>query len=431
MRFRKFRRVTLARSWMIGIRVMCVALFIALAGQALQPARTFAAGETITLTPNSGIVGSSFTITGSGFTTNPVTVYFNGNLLGSATVSGGSLLNATFHVPNVTANSAYNVAVYTPSGLAMGFSKSATFTVTGPGSTLGNLGLTKFIQTVSGFTACPIGGGCTIQNQAGAVVTYAIQYQNTANAPIGQLTITDTLQPGQVLVSASAGCVASALVTVTCTVTNVPASPLNGSTNNVIITTRPANGFAGVVTNQACASEVGFVGQACSNTTYLTISGNVLGTGMQICGLVSFYTAPSLFGNSYGVITIGGQTFTIAPNAQITGTITTAAPNNNVCITFAFVNQAATVLIATPNLASVNVVCGVLTVFSIATSSITVGGIAYPATSSVMFGSTFVLGQTYCFLIQNNTIVGVLTGISTEAHAVVGGGYHRNRMIAE
>ena len=42
------------------------ALFVALAGQALQPARTFAAGETIMLTPSSGAVGSTFTITNLG-----------------------------------------------------------------------------------------------------------------------------------------------------------------------------------------------------------------------------------------------------------------------------------------------------------------------------------------------------------------------------
>lgn len=431
----------MARSWVIGIRIMCMALFLALAGQALQPARTFAAGETISLSPSSGIVGSTFTISGSGFTTSSVSVYFGGNLLGSATVGGGSLVNATFHVPNVTANQAYAIVVYTPSGPAAGFSQSATFTVVGPGSpgpggTLGNLGLTKFIQTGSGFTTCPSGGGCTVQNQPGATETYAIQYQNTANAPIGQLTITDTLQPGQLFVSASPGCVAgapapsTAVVTVTCTAANVPASPLNGSTNNVTITTRPADGFAGVLTNQACASEANFVGQACSNTTYLTVSGTVVSTGTQICGPVSAYTPPSLFSNSYGLIQINGQTITIAPNAQITGTITTAPPNNNVCITFAFVNQAATVLTVTPNLASANVVCG-LTFFSMGASTITVGGIVYPVTNSVMTGNLLLSGQTYCFLLQNTTIVGVLSGIPTEAHATVSGGYHGNRMIAE
>jgi hypothetical protein len=413
-----------------------MAVFIALAGQALQPARTFAAGETISLSPSSGIVGSTFTITGSGFTTSSVNVYFNSSLLGSATVSGGSLVNATFHVPNVTANQAYSVVVYTPSGAAMGFSKSATFTVTGPGGTLGNLGLSKFIQTIAGFSACPNGGGCTVQNQPGAAETYAIQYQNTANAPIGQLTITDTLQSGQVLVSASPGCVAGVpapMVTVTCTIGNVPASPLNGSTNSVTITTQPTSGFTGVVTNQACASELGFVGQACSNTTYLTVSGNVVSTGTQICGLVTAYTAPSIFTNSYGSITIAGQTFTLAPNAQISGTFSTTSPNNNVCITFAFVNQAATALTVTPNLASVNVICGVVSAVSPATSSITVGGIAYLTLNSVMVGNAFTIGLNYCFLIQNNTIVGVLTGVPTAAHpsASVGGGSYRNRMIAE
>jgi uncharacterized repeat protein (TIGR01451 family) len=436
MKSQTFRRMTLARSWVIGIRIICMALFIALAGQVLQPARTFAAGETITLTPSSGAVGSTFTITGSGFTTSPVSVFFNGNLLGSASVVNGSLSNATFHVPNVAA-AQYNVVVFTTSGAAMGFSNGATFTVTGAGTALGNLGLSKFVQTASGFNACANGGGCTVQNTAGATETYAVQYQNTANAAIGQLTITDTLQSGQLFVSASSGCVAGApapgtgLVTVTCTVNNVPASPLSGSTNHVLITTRPASGFTGVLTNQACATEAGFVGQACSNTTYLTVSGNVVSTGTQICGLVSAFTAPSAFSNTYGQITIGGQSFTIAPTAQITGTISTAAPSNNVCITFAFVNQAATVLTVTPNLASANVVCGVLTVFSTTTSTITVGGIAFPATSTVMGTTGFVLGQTFCFLVQNNTIVGVLTGIPTAAHVVAAGGYHRSQMMAE
>jgi hypothetical protein len=420
----------LKRSWMAAVRLVCLALFIAVAGQALQPARTFAAGEAITLTPNSGTVGSSFTVSGSGFAPGSKSVYFGGVFLGNANVVGTSLSNATFQVPNVQTTGVYSVDVVSgPSN----FSQSANFTVVAGSNSLGNLGLSKFVQTSSGFTACPNGGGCTIQNGSGATETYAIQYQNTANAAISQLTITDTLQAGQTFVSASTGCVASTTspVTVTCTVSNVPASPLNGSTNNVTITTRPATGFTGVITNQACASELNFVGQACSNTTYLTVGGTTVGTGTQICGLVTLYTPPSPFTNSYGLVTIGGQTFTIAPTAQISSTITTASPNNNVCITFTFVNQAATVLTVTPNLATANVVCGVLTVFSPGTTSITVGGIAYPALSSVMTGNSFVLGQTYCFLIQNNIIVGVLTGVPTEAHATAMGGYHYNRMIAE
>jgi uncharacterized repeat protein (TIGR01451 family) len=420
----------LKRSWIAGIRVVCLALFIAVAGQTLQPAHTFAAGEAITLTPNSGAVGSSFTVTGGGFVTSPVGIYFNGTFLGSANVVGGNLVNATFQVPNVPANHTYSVAV--ASG-AFNFSQSANFTVLASGSTLGNLGLSKFIQTSSGFTACPNGGGCTIQNSSGASETYAIQYQNTANAPIAQLTISDTLQAGQTFVSASAGCVASTTspVTVTCTVANVPASPLNGSINSVTITTRPTTGFAGVITNQACATELGFVGQACSNTTYLTIGGTSVATGTQICGVVTFYMPPSPFANAYGLVTIGGQTFTIAPTAQISSTITTTSPNNNVCIRFTFVNQAATVLTVTPNLATANVICGVLTVVSPSTASMVVGGIAYPTLSSVMTTTALVLGQTYCFLLQNGTIVGVLTGTPTEAHAASNGGYHVNRMIAE
>lgn len=410
---------------------MCLALCVAVAGQILQPAHTFAAGEAITLTPSSGTVGSSFTVNGSGFTTSLVSVYFNGSFLGNAGVSGGNLVNATFQVPNVAPNHVYSVAV--ASG-PLNFSQSANFTVLASTNSLGNLGLSKFVQTSSGFTSCPNGGGCTIQNVAGATETYAIQYQNTANAPIAQLTITDTLQAGQNFVSASTGCSASATspVVVTCTVSNVPASPLNGSTNSVVITTRPATGFAGVLTNQACATELGFVGQACSNTTYLTVSGTTaVGTGTQICGLVTSFTAPSLFTNSYGLITIGGQTFTIAPNAQISSTITTQSPGNNVCITFTFVNQAATVLTVTPNLATANVVCGVLTLVTPGTSTIAVGNISYPALNVVMTGTTLILGQTYCFLIQNNIIVGVLTGVPTEAHASAGGGYHRGLMIAE
>lgn len=427
----------LSRSWVISIRLLFTALLVVVAGQTLQPTHTYAAGETITLTPNSGAVGSTFTITGSGFTTSSVTVYFNGGLLGTATVSSGSLVNATFHVPNVAANQAYNVVVYTASGAATGFSQGATFTVVGAGSSLGNLGLTEYIQTASGFSSCPANGGCTVQNQAGATETYALQYQNTANAPITQLTVIDTLQAGQVFVSASSGCVAGApaattgLVTVSCTVSNVPASPLNGSTNSFIVTTSPSTGFAGVITNAACATEAGFVGQACSNTTYLTVGGASVGTGTQICGLITAYTPPSLFSNAYGFITIGGQSFTIAPNAQINGSISTAAPNNNVCITFAFANQAATVLTVSSNLASVNVVCGVLTAFSPSTATITVGGITYSAVSTVMSSNAFLYGQTYCFLIQNNTIVGVLTGTPTSVHVSLGAGNSRSQMIAE
>ena len=423
----------MTKSGVVGIRLVLTIFFIALACLAIQPTRTLAANETITLSPTSGVVGSTFTISGSGFTTSSVTVYFGGVLLGSASVVGGSLSNATFQVPNVPTNQPYTVIVNTPTG----YSHGATFTVLASGTALANLSLSKYIQTGSGYSSCPNGAGCTIQNTAGATETYLIQYQNTANAQIAQLTITDTLQPGQSFVSASSGCVASApapvtgLVTVTCTVVNVPASPLVGSTSSVAITTAPTNGSAGVVTNSACATESGFVGQACSNTTYLTITASTFSNGTQICGSVTAYTAPSLFTNSYGLITIAGQTFTIAPNAQITGGITTVAPANNVCITFSFVNQAATVLTVTPNLASANVVCGVLTAISPTMSTITVGGYTYSAVSSVLVANAYAYGQNYCFLLQNNTIVGVLTGVPTAAHQSSVGSYRGHQMIAE
>ena len=146
---------------------------------------------------------------------------------------------------------------------------------------------------------------------------------------------------------------------------------------------------------------------------------------------MTFYTAPSPFANSYGLVTIGGQTFTIAPSAQISSPITTASPNNNVCITFTFVNQAATVLTVTPNLATANVVCGVLSGFSPGTGAIAVGGIGYPAISSVMTGTALVLGQSYCFLLQNSTIVGVLTGRPPKPMRLRTAGISHNRMIAE
>lgn len=425
------------RSLVIGARLLCVALLLALAGQAMQPAGALAAGETITLTPNAGPAGSSFTVTGSGFTGTSVTVYFNGTSLGTAAVMGGALTNATFTVPALPANNAYPVQVLSAAGL----SNSANFTITPLTTALGNLILSKFVQTPAGYVSCGSTMACTTTNTPGATLTYAIQYQNTANAPIGTLTITDTLQAGQTFVSGSSGCVAGAaspttgLVTVTCTVSNVPASPAAGSTSFVTITTTLASSFTGAATNQACATEAGFVGQACSNTTSVMVTTPSSFTGTtQICGAVTSYVAPT--GGTAGSITIGGQTFTIAPNATFAGSaITTTAPSNNLCITFTFTNGIATALNVSPNLALVNVVCGVFTLVTpapsaTATATVTVGGVSYTATAVAMAGTSLVNGQVHCFLVQNGVIVGVLSGIPTSASAVDAGGIRMGRMLA-
>ncbi|HEX6506987.1 MAG TPA: hypothetical protein VF221_05075 [Chloroflexota bacterium] len=430
----------MARSLLIGARYLCVALILALAIPVLQPDRTLAAGETISVTPGFGNVGSSFTVNGTGFTTSTVQVLFNGQVIGTAAVSGGALSNALFQVPNLPAGT-YGVQAYTPSGTAAGLSSSTNFTILGPGSTLANLSLSKFVQTTGGFSSCPNGGGCTLPNVSGATITYAIQYQNTANAPIGQLTITDTLPAGQTFVSASTGCVAGApapvtgLVTVTCTIVNVPASPLAGSQGFVTVSTRPVASSGTVLTNQACATEAGFVGQACSNTTYVTVTGTVTTGTMQLCGLITAYTAPSASGGTAGSITIGGQTFSIASNAGITGAaITTTAGLNNMCVTFTFVSGVATNLVVSSNLALANVVCGVIGPFTPVsggtTDTVTVGGITFSTTTAVATSMAFVTGQTYCFLIQSGAIVGVLTGIPTAATPVEHNAYRHILAIA-
>ncbi len=421
----------------IGTWLTCLALCVSLAGLASQPSGASAAGQVITVTPGAGPAGSTFTVRGSGFSSSTVAVYFAGAAIGSAAVYGGTV-DASFQVPNVPPNT-YAVALYSS---ITGYSESAPFSVTGatsptgptgPTSTLGNLIVSKYVQTNSGYSACSSGSGCSTQNMAGNTITYAVQYQNTANQTVSQLTIVDTIQPGQTVVSASTGCApgppSGSLATVICTINNVPAAPLSGSVGSVSITTQPVTSFSGVITNQACATEYGFVGQACSNTTYVTVNGTgTVGSTTQLCGTVSAYVPPSLYSNSYGSVTIGGQTFSIAPNAQMTGVAISTLPQySNVCIQFTFVNSIVTALNVTSNLAAVNEICGVLSVYSY--NTFTVGGMNYPVAPSVYSGSSFVPQATYCFLIQNGTIVGVLSGIPTAAYPVARGSHLHSLMI--
>jgi uncharacterized repeat protein (TIGR01451 family) len=423
----------LTKSTFLALRVLCLSLCLAVAGFALRPEASFASGEAIAVTPNQGPVGSLFTVSGSGFTTSTVYVYFGNTLVGTAPVTNGSIV-ASFRVPNVSA-ATYSVTVYSPT-VPAGFSQAAAFTVTTGAVLPASLSVQKYVQTSTGYTQCASSGGCTIQNAAGNTITYGIQYQYVSSASVTQLVVTDTLAAGQTFVSASPGCAAGApststgLVTVTCTFNALPPTPASGASGTVGIVTQPVASFAGVIANQACATESGYSGQTCSNTTYVTVVGATGGAGTtQLCGVVTAYTPP-IYGSSYGTITIGGQTFTISPTAQITGAaLSASAPYNSFCIQFTFVNSQATALAVTSNLAAVNEVCGIVSVYS--PTSFTVGGVTYSSIGSVYTGNVFVSGGQYCFLVQNNVIVGVLSGTPTAATVLSPGGHLRSLAVPD
>jgi hypothetical protein len=129
-----------------------------------------------------------------------------------------------------------------------------------------------------------------------------------------------------------------------------------------------------------------------------------VGTSVNVCGFVSAYTAPTAV--TFGSITIGGQTFSIAPGTTLIGggLIQIGA---NLCLSGSSGGggQVGSGTVSTnpnspPPTATVNV-CGIVTAFVPATGaaagSITIGGQTFSIAPGTFFGSEVRVGESLCF----------------------------------
>jgi uncharacterized repeat protein (TIGR01451 family) len=253
------------------LRVLCVAVALAIAIPLLRPSTASAAG--ITLTPTSGPVAQVVTVNGSGYGNGEtVTISFNGSPVATTpaivTTSGTGTFSASFNVPAVPPGF-YNVSAHGNTSLA---TFNATFQVVTTATT--TMSLQKSVSDNGG----PF--GTNINANPGDVLTYALQYTNTGGNTATGVTIVDQLAAGQTFQAAgtSAGCVATVsggVTTVTCTVGS-PVPPTGPSSSGIFFINTTVNfAFTGTIPNtgQIYANNAT---TSNSNTTY--VNGSVTGS---------------------------------------------------------------------------------------------------------------------------------------------------------
>ncbi len=304
----------MSRGIRIGARAAVVGAALALALQFLQPSIGFAQA-TIALSTYSGPPGTAVTVTGSGFANGDhVTVYFDGTPITSLVASppNGSF-SVTISVPN---SASYGLHTISVGAIPSGLTASQQFQVTSGAGT-----------SLSVFKSVEVNGGgyyTSTTAPVGSTLTYAIQYRNIGSAYATNAYVTDTLQPGQNFVSASAGCTTASsggLTTVTCAVGTLPPANTAGSYGTVFISTQ-VTGTAGTINNTAQLYASNVPSQN-SNTTQVTIGGVGGGTGTGLTKTVS------VNGSAYGtsVTAVDGNTlnysiqYTNLTGATVTGVV--------------------------------------------------------------------------------------------------------------
>jgi uncharacterized repeat protein (TIGR01451 family) len=283
-----------------GVRTVGVLLALVLAFQFVQPTKTFAAAV-IGVSPASGPVGTLVTVGGSGYLPGETVgvAFAPYGLVASGMVNASTQFFASFNIPGGASLGAHTI---TATGATSHRTATTTFTVTGasPG-------------TLSAQKAVSVNGGGYVTNATatpGSTLSYNIQFSNMTGATTTATTITDTLQPGQSFVSASAGCSASVsggVTTVTCNLGSVPNYPTAGSIGTVNIVTQVIGGFNGTIPNTAYISATAYSPQP-SNTTYVTVGGGG--------GLADLSKRVSVNGSAYGT------TATANPGDELTYDIT-------------------------------------------------------------------------------------------------------------
>jgi len=403
----------LARSlWQI-VRSVGVSLILVLALQALNPHSAAASASSIALSPTAGPVGTTVTVSGSGFGAfENINLYFAGNFQKTVASNNGAF-TTTITVPNVPINT-YSVT-------AVGSTiASVSFQVTAAPAVLSSLTVAKSV-TVNGL-------GYSTNNAArsGDTLTYNFVVTNTSpNVPAIGVYLTDNMQLGQsafVASGASCGFVAGSR-TVNCMLGNM--AP--GAAVNVSVTAKVDATFAGTITNTATVQGAN-TAQATSNATYITVSqaSPFPASTLTLCGTVTNYIAATV--TLTGTITINGTTVALINGATVTGAV--FAVSTSVCVSFQFnVGFQATSMSISPNLAGVGLACGVYNP-NATTSSIYIAGQAFNVTPGTVLNGYAFAGQPYCFLASSTgSVYGLLSTIPTSIKFLPSYGMHRAGLV--
>lgn len=313
-------------------------------------------------------IAAGVTLDGSGLLTVGANVCLNGtvNGLGQLVLPSSITANATTSVSVCGVVSAYTAA-----------------TASAPGSI-----------TIGGQTF-PIAAGTVISGSSLITLGANLCLTGTVNAS-GQLVVPSSVSAN---VSASVS-VCGVVAAYTAATASTPGSiTIGGNTFPIAAgTVIDGSGLITVGANLCLNGTVNASGQLIPPST-ITVNA---GTSLNVCGVVTAYTAASAI--SPGSITIGGQTFSIAPGTVLSGNIQVGA---NLCLS-ATTNPSGQIGggSATPNpnpappTTPVNA-CGIVTEYTPATSSspgsITIGGQTFSIAPGTTFGPEVQVGASLCF----------------------------------
>jgi hypothetical protein len=310
----------------------------------------------ITLSPTSGLAGSSVTITGSGFTKSIGIgiMTFNGatpttQTCTSSSASSSGAISCTFTVPSVTYGSYSVVVSGTDIGIVTADTASATFTVTPSPKTLavspttGGVGevitltgsnyaqsttYSKCLSTSSSAVSCVSGStGSFTSNSAGAIPA-----STTVTVPAGTTVATDyvIVYSGSTVVTAATFGVAASILTISVasgpvgTVTTLTGAYYGSSTSYGICLSTSSSSVV-CVSGSTGSFTSGATGTIPSSTTVTVPTGAATGADY-----VMVYSGSTVVTKVSFTVTAAPPTLTISPttgSVKVVNTITLTGSN--------------------------------------------------------------------------------------------------------
>jgi hypothetical protein len=250
------------------------------------------------LSPNSGAVGTSVTVYGSGFSSSGNTVRFGNGIISNLTSSDGRTV--TFTVPSYLTGygyqpvglGTYQVSVSNNTGVV---SNAVPFTITSVGSSG-----TPTIGSVSGPNMLTTGTtgtwSVTVQNPSSTYLTVSVNWGDTGNGYANQAAPQTTYASGSTTFTFTHAYFTSGNYTVTFTVSNSSGQSaissatvsVSGSSNNGSVVLNSISPTSGRVGTQIMLTGSGFTGD---NTVHFGVGGTMHLTSQSNTYL--YYTVPS------------------------------------------------------------------------------------------------------------------------------------------
>lgn len=465
------RRVHLSRS-------LAALLIVALGLLFLQPG-TVSAAATLTLTPNTGPVGTVVTATGSGYGNSlPVRIFFNGSPVATTTSSGTGTINTTFTVPAIVPGT------YTVTAASTFAATSTQFTVVNapmPAITLNpSSGPSGTVVTVSGsgfgasqpaiiyFNGVQVGTTTTTASGTlPAGTTFTVPSIANGSYTVTVSTATRSASAPFTVAATTGAFTASKFVTVNGLgySTTGNAVPGNTLTYQLQLTNNTGAALNGVVITDVIApgqTVLAPPGFPCSFTATNTLSCPVgtISNGSSVSLFISTVVNTGFAGqiaNHFTASANGGRTATsnttvvfvsttvpVTGSFQLCGPVTaytpaTASTNGSITVsgltvTIAAGAPATNIVLGTNQciLANVNsagqltVVAGSLNLSGVSVAcgiyagsgvnTVNVGGVVVTVFPGTTFMGGLVVGASYCFILNaSGQAIGAVLGIPTRA----------------